>query len=94
MADTVSKRHTNTRQTTMNLNTFFEEKQIPFQQFEIEHNDETHILDNEFVIDLIKGTTGSEREGIKKILAQIDYHDGDVNHFLRHMAEGFIKTNY
>ena len=78
----------------MNLNTFFEEKQIPFQQFEIEHNDETHILDNEFVIDLIKGTTGSEREGIKKILVQIDYHDGDVNHFLRHMAEGFIKTNY
>ena len=77
----------------MNLNTFFKEKDIPFQAWEIESNGQTHMIDNEVVIEAVKATTGSEREQVKNTLIKIDFHNGDVNHFLKHLAHGLV-ANY
>lgn len=74
--------------------TFFTEKQLPYAEFEIEFNGQVHFIDNEFVIELIKGTQGKEAEAIRTTLVKIDFANGDVNHFLRHLAEGYIKANY
>jgi hypothetical protein len=74
---------------------FFEEKDLPYKSFEIEHNDETHFIDNEFVIELItQHTADFELFGIISILRKIDFANGDVNHFLGHLAEGYVKSQY
>jgi hypothetical protein len=76
------------------LEIFFAEKEIPFAQWEIEENGQQHIIDNEFVINLIKDATESEQEQIATTLRKIDWYNGDVNDFLKHLAVSFIKTHY
>lgn len=77
------------------LETFFEEKQVPFQQWSIAHRDNIHIIDNEMVIEIIKNhCSKNEQEQIQHKLRQIDFANGDVNHFLKHLAEGYVRANY
>jgi hypothetical protein len=73
---------------------FFAEKEIPFQTFEVEFEGMVHFIDNETVIDLVKETKGGERKSIESTLRKIDFANGDVNHFLRHLAEGYVKSNF
>ena len=73
---------------------FFSEKQIPNEQFAIIQNRSTHLIDSEFVINLIKKSPTTEQKNISNILRKIDFQNGNINHFLKHLAEGYIKTNY
>lgn len=73
---------------------FFNEKEIRYEEWTIEHNGQLHFIDTDFVIELIKGTSGNEAKQIRDILIKIDFMNGNVSHFLRHLAEGYIKTNY
>jgi hypothetical protein len=76
------------------INRFFKEKEIPFQQWEIEDEDGTiHIINNEVIIEHIKTTNGIERKTIENILRKIDFSNGDINHFLKHLAYGLV-ANY
>lgn len=72
---------------------FFEEKEIPFTTWEIEAGDTVHLLDSEVVIEAIKGTRGDEAKKIQATLRKIDFHNGDVLHFLRHLA-GALAHGY
>ncbi len=76
------------------LDRFFEEKEIPFQLFNIDHNGQTHFVENSFIIEVIKNATITEKETISNTLRQIDFHNGDVNHYLQHLATAYIKHNY
>jgi len=74
---------------------FFEEKDIPPKTFEVkDKNDNTHFIDNTFVINLIKSASPEEKKQIEDILRKIDFHNGDVNHFLEHLAKGYVMTHY
>jgi len=73
---------------------FFEEKDLEYKEFTVEHNGQMHFIDNEFVIEVIKGLKGRELAQVKDVLVKIDFKNGDVNHFLAHLAEGYVKTNY
>jgi len=69
------------------LNLFFAEKDIEEKVFIKEDSEGmTHIIPNECVIEALAQTEGSEREGIEDILRRIDFGNGDVNHFLEHLA--------
>jgi uncharacterized membrane protein len=76
------------------LNTFFEEKDLPLQNWEIEHEGMTHFIGTEEVVEIIKAVSDAEQKAIANMLRKIDYLNGDVNHFLKHLATGYIKTNY
>lgn len=77
------------------LETFFEEKALNERTYEIEHDDMTHFVESEFVIELItKNTNAAEQEQIANILRKIDFANGDVHHFLQHLATGYVKNNY
>jgi len=76
------------------IKNFFEEKEIPYQEWQIEHNNNIHFIDNEKVIEIIKSAPTNEQKEIADILRKIDFQNGNVNHFLRHLAEGYVKTNY
>lgn len=75
------------------FDTFVAEKNIPYASWEIEANGTTHFIDNDVVMEHIRLTKGHEAAGIKDILVKIDFHNGDVNHFFKHLATG-LANNY
>ena len=73
--------------------TFFSEKDLDDQVYEVKVNETYHLISTSIVIDQIKTTTGAEAEKIETILRKIDFLNGDVHHFLKHLAQG-IAFNY
>lgn len=76
------------------LDTFLEEKQLAPQTWDIEHNGTLHMVESEHIIKVIKVASKEEQAKIKNIIVAIDFKNGDVNHFLEHLANGYIKTNF
>jgi hypothetical protein len=76
------------------LELFFEEKEINFEAWEIEAHGETHFIDTDFVIELIKEAPLQEQEQIVHQLRKIDFVNGNVNHFLKFLAEAYVKNYY
>jgi hypothetical protein len=73
------------------LERFFAEKALPEMVFVYRRTDAegmTHIIEitNEEVIERIKHAPRKEQEKVIKILRQIDFRNGDVNHFLEHLG--------
>lgn len=73
---------------------FFDEKQLPYELFEIEHQGQMHFIDTDFVIELIKGAPAAEQKQIRNTLVKIDFANGNVNHFLKFLAEAYVKNQY
>lgn len=73
---------------------FFDENAIdPDESFELETNDGTwHYMTYGVVIDAIKQTSGAEAERIADTLRRIDFANGDVRHFLRHLGMALAST--
>lgn len=76
------------------LERFFDEKELNFQTFEVEHDGMTHFIDSETIIGLIFNAPENERVQIVRTLRKIDFANGDINHFLQHLATAYVKTNY
>lgn len=75
----------------MNLETFFEEKGIPYTHWEIEHNGQTNFIDSDVVIEAILSTEGTERRKIADTLSALDFANASIVHYLRFLAECMIK---
>ena len=78
--------------TTTFFNTFFAEKDLIEEIYEVEAKTggifgTTHLIPTTAVIEKIKTTRGEEAKQIENILRQIDFRNGDVHHFLRHLAQ-------
>jgi hypothetical protein len=76
------------------LEMFFEEKEIHNELYEIDHDGVMHFIDTETIITMIKRCGDEEKRKIVDILEEIDYKNGDIQHFLKHLAIGFVKMNY
>ncbi len=75
--------------TAQYFNAFFDEKDIdPDEAFEFEQGDEWHYMSYGVVIEAIKQTREVEANNIANMLRKIDFANGDVKHFLRHMGRG------
>jgi hypothetical protein len=73
--------------------TFFEEKNLPFAQWEIETSDgDVHLISNEVVIEAIHQAPLSEQKQIQGVIRRLDFANADVNDFLKHLARGLIET--
>jgi hypothetical protein len=76
------------------LNKFFAEKRIPSRMFEItDSHGVAHSIPNDVVVETIAQTSGRELAQIENTIRQIDFKNGDVNHFLEHLA-GAIAEQY
>ena len=73
--------------------TFLDEKDLPLGDWIIEGKDKTHFITSEVVIEHIKATSLDEQLAIQKIIVKIDFQNGDVNHFFKHLADGLV-ANY
>jgi len=76
------------------LVTFFDEKEIKFEAWEIEMHGETHFIDTDFVIESILAAPPTEQTQIAATLRKIDFVNGNVNHFLKFLAESLVKNYY
>jgi len=77
----------------MDLQKFFDEKEIPFTTWEIEHNGQTHFIDSETVIEAILASQGVERNKIAGTLFRLDFNNASIVDYLKHLAECMIKHN-
>lgn len=70
------------------LNTLIEEKEIDTRDcFEIEKNGELHIFDYGYIVEAIKFAPAPEQNAIQKMLIKIDFANGDILHYFRHLAQ-------
>lgn len=74
------------------LKTFFEEKQLPEVEWELTDNDgTTHFIGNTVVIEHMATASAAEQNKIADVIRKIDFADGDVNDFLKHLAGALIN---
>ena len=71
------------------LDTLIEEKGIDTEsiEFEIEGESGTNFIPLGVVIEHIKITSKDEQKKIKNILVMIDFKNGDICHFFKHLAQ-------
>lgn len=73
------------------LDTFIDEKGISLDDiFEIEENGEHHIFEIGNIVENIKATSPKEQAEIKDMLVKIDFHNGDVIDYFKHLAKALI----
>ena len=74
------------------LDTFIDEKNINKNDtFKINKNGTLNIISYGSIIDHIKITSKQEQEQIKKTIVKIDFFNGDVLHFFRHLGQALAK---
>ena len=74
------------------LEIFFHEKQLPLVSWDLEDNaGNTHYIDSEVVLEHIEISPVAEQEAIADVIRKIDFHNGDVNDFLKHLAGALIN---
>ncbi|MBT2281642.1 hypothetical protein J7E51_27700 [Priestia megaterium] len=76
------------------LKRFFEEKEIKEKIYTVKHGQNLHFIESERIIELIFLTGADEQEKIAGILREIDFRNGDINHFLNHLATAYVQKNY
>ena len=74
------------------FDTFTEEKNIPFISWDLtDSNGVLHLIDNDVVMEHNKIAHPSEQAQIKDVIVKIDFANGDVNHFFKHLAGAIIN---
>tara|TARA_R100000808_G_scaffold502_1_gene2538 strand:+ start:1120 stop:1365 length:246 start_codon:yes stop_codon:yes gene_type:complete len=69
--------------------TFFAEKNLSEKTYTVTSAKGTaNIIPSTTVIDAIKRTKGDEAKQIENILRQLDFANGNIHHFLQHIAQG------
>lgn len=76
------------------LDTFVEEKQIDLGQIiEIKTDDNIHYFEIGNIVENIKSTTPEEQAEIKNMIVKIDFYNGDVIDYFKHLAQA-LAENY
>lgn len=77
------------------LDTFISEKNIDRDRiFSVNHKGDIHIVEMERLIELCKSTTLMQQGQIKSILVELDFYNRNCIDFFKHLAEGYVFTNF
>ena len=76
--------------------TFFSEKDLTDEVYTVtSENGTPNIIPSSVVIEAVKRTRGEEAKKIETILRKIDFVNGNVHHFLHHLAQAMaLETAY
>jgi len=70
------------------FNRFFDEKNLENRIYEVAAPQGTmNFIETDIVIAKIKTTQGEEAQKIETVLRKIDFANGNVHHFLNHIAQ-------
>jgi hypothetical protein len=53
-----------------------------------------HIIEMEFLVEMMEKTNPKEQDSIEKIMRKIDFQNGDMMHFMNHLAKSYITENF
>lgn len=74
------------------LETFIEEKNIDLEQtFEVEGPSGTNTMSYGVIKEHMEIAPAHEQEQIKNVLVKIDFQNGDVCHFFRHLGKAIAR---
>lgn len=74
------------------LDTLISEKGIdPEERFELEGPSGLNNIPIGCILDAMKSAPAAEQKALKGKLVGIDFVNGDVRHFLRHLARALVK---
>lgn len=74
------------------LDTLVQEKGIdPDQQIEVQGPSGLNIMPLSVVLDAIKSTSSQEKKSIRDMLIKIDFQNGDVVDYFRHLAQAIAR---
>ena len=69
------------------ISTFFTEKDLDDRIYQVESaNGTLNLISTADVVTALGFTSGSERDKVEGILRQLDFNNGDIHHFLEHLA--------
>lgn len=75
------------------IDTFIEEKGIDLEQIiEIKTETNIHYFEVGNIVENIKATTSEEQEQIKQMIVKIDFYNGDVIDYFKHLAQALAKN--
>jgi len=63
------------------------------QNFEITVNDQFNIMPLSMIVDLVKNASSQEQNSIKDMLVKIDFLNGNIVDYLKHLAKCYLLTN-
>ena len=70
------------------INTFIEEKNINLEDtFEVEGPSGTNVIPYGVIVEHILIAPKHEQANIKNVIVNIDFRNGDVKHFFRHLGK-------
>ena len=70
------------------LETFISEKEFDLDRmFEVQGESGANMMDYNVVVQAIMATNTEEQEGIKAMLVKIDFMNGDIGRYFRHLAQ-------
>ena len=74
------------------IDTFTEEKGLDLEAtFDVEGKSGTNTIPYAVIVEHIKITPKHEQDSIKNTLVMIDFKNGDVLHFFRHLGQAIAK---
>lgn len=78
------------------LDTFISEKGIDLEETFTFEDDNTgfNVMPYGVVIEAAHGASLEEQNIIKATLVKIDFIDGDVRHYLRHLGQSMVASKY
>ncbi|PFX43685.1 hypothetical protein COL24_05335 [Bacillus toyonensis] len=74
--------------------TMLEEKKLMNKTFMVKLDGVTHIFNVERMVTVIEESTEEEQVQIKKVFSYLDFHNGDLMHYLNFLAECYVMMNY
>lgn len=77
------------------LKNYFDEKEIPFQIFEVkDDNGLTHMVSTDVIIECIKATGMGEKLAIANTLKKLDYYNTGTEKYFKFLAGLLVKKNF
>lgn len=71
-----------------------EEKGLEEEIMTVKAEQELHLVEMGVLLDVIEGASVKEKAYIKDTMSKIDFLNGDIMHFMNHLAQLYILENY
>jgi hypothetical protein len=71
-----------------------EEKGLDNEIIDVEHKDNIHKIEMDVLIDLMESVNKQDQKKIEETMRFIDFKNGDMMHYMKHLATGYVVTHY
>lgn len=74
--------------------TMIEEKELDNEVLHVNTHGNLHFIEMPVLINAMENSSPEEQEFIEKTMRAIDFQNGDMMHFINHLAKSYVLQNY